>query len=261
MPARLSLGMVQPRGNSFIKNFIDQRTFAGAGHSGHQRHGSKRELHADILEIIFLRADDLNVMPIARSALRWNRNEPAAGQVLSGHGFRNLHDLLRRTLCDHSSAMRSRAGTDVDNMICRIHRILIMLNDNERIAQIAQFFQRGQQTVIIALMQADARFVQYIKHTLQTGTDLGSQTNTLSFSSGKRTGRTRQSQIIQTDIQQEIQARMISLRICAAIFCSRAVSSTAAKNSSASRMVSSVTSWIFFPPTVTANVSGFRRAP
>ena len=54
-------------------------------------------------------------------------------------------------------------------------------------------------------MQADTRLIQYICNTDQTGADLCRQTYSLCFTTGQGAGRSRQCQIFQTDIQQELQ--------------------------------------------------------
>ena len=52
-------------------------------------------------------------------------------------------------------------------MICRIHGIFIVFNDNQRIAEIAQTFERGKQFIVVALVQADGRLVENIQHSHQ----------------------------------------------------------------------------------------------
>ena len=54
-------------------------------------------------------------------------------------------------------------------------------------------------------MQADTRLIKNIKHIHQLGTYLCSQADTLALPAGKADRATVQSQIIQTDIQQELQ--------------------------------------------------------
>ena len=92
--------------------------------------------------------------------------------------------------------MRARAGADIHNVIRRAHGIFIVLDDDERIAQIAQVFQRGKQLFIVALVQANGRLIQNIQYAHQAGTNLRGQANALRFAAGQRSRRARQRQII-----------------------------------------------------------------
>ena len=56
----------------------------------------------------------------------------------------------------------------VDNIVGCTNGILVMFNNQNRIAQIAQTFQRFKQTVIIALVQADRWLIKHIKNARQT---------------------------------------------------------------------------------------------
>ena len=56
-------------------------------------------------------------------------------------------------------------------------------------------------------MQADARLVQHIENTGQSGSDLRRETNALRFAAGKRAAFAIQRQITESDFDQEFQAR------------------------------------------------------
>ena len=54
-------------------------------------------------------------------------------------------------------------------------------------------------------MQTDARLIEHIQNTGETGTDLSGQTNPLRFSTGQRHRRPIQAQVVEPHIQQELQ--------------------------------------------------------
>ena len=54
--------------------------------------------------------------------------------------------------------------TDLDNVIGAADRIDIVLDDDDRIADIAQLLQRLDDTHAVSGMQPDTRLVQYIQH-------------------------------------------------------------------------------------------------
>ena len=100
--------------------------------------------------------------------------------------------------------MRTGSGADIHNMICRTHRIFIMLDYDHGIAQIPQMNQCLQQLVIVLLVQTNTRLIEDISHAHQTGTDLRCQSNTLRFTAGQRCRTSGQTQIIQTNINQKL---------------------------------------------------------
>ena len=81
-----------------------------------------------------------------------------------------------------------------------------MLDHDYRIADIAQALQRGDQALVIALVQTDRRLVQNIEHAHKAGTDLRRQTDALSFAARKRGRSAIERQIIQAHVHQEAQA-------------------------------------------------------
>ena len=60
-----------------------------------------------------------------------------------------LHDLLCGSTCNHFSSMLTGTRSNVHNIVCRTHRILIMFHDNDRISKITQMLQCSEQFVII----------------------------------------------------------------------------------------------------------------
>ena len=74
-----------------------------------------------------------------------------------------------------------------------------MFHHDDGVAQVSQFFQRVDQPPVVALMQADTRFVQDIQHVHQPAADLRGQTDTLRFAAGERVTRAVQVQILQPD--------------------------------------------------------------
>ena len=64
-----------------------------------------------------------------------------------------------------------------------------MLDDDERVAEIAQAFQGGEQLVVVALVQADGRLVEDIEHAHQARADLRRETDALRLAAGERCAR------------------------------------------------------------------------
>ena len=66
--------------------------------------------------------------------------------------------------------------------------------------------ERGEQTVVVALVQADGRFVEHVHHAGEAGADLRGEPDALRFAAGKRVGRPVERQIVEPDVVEETDA-------------------------------------------------------
>ena len=98
-------------------------------------------------------------------------------------------------------------GADVDEPVGGAHGVLVMLHHDQGVAQIPEAAQRGQQLVVVPLVQADGRLIQNIQHAHETAADLGGQTDTLALAAGQCAGGTGQSEIAQSHGLQKAQPR------------------------------------------------------
>jgi hypothetical protein len=101
--------------------------------------------------------------------------------------------------------MHAGAGADIDHMVGLEDGVLVMLDDDHGVAEVAQMLQRLQKPGVVALMQADGGLVQDIEHARQPRADLRRQPDALALAAGQRAGITRQCQVIQPDIVEEFQ--------------------------------------------------------
>ena len=105
------------------------------------------------------------------------------------------------------AALLARTRTHINDVVGMANGVFIMLDNDNRVAQIAQAFKRGDKTFVVALMQADGRFVQNVQHAHETSANLRSQANALGLAARKRRRATFERQIVEAHIDQELQAR------------------------------------------------------
>ena len=99
--------------------------------------------------------------------------------------------------------MHAGAGADVEHVIGEPDRVLVMLDHDHGIAEVAQPLQRLQQPRVVALVQADRGLVQHVEHAGQPRADLRGEADALAFAAGQRAGGAREREIIQADVEQE----------------------------------------------------------
>ena len=83
-----------------------------------------------------------------------------------------------------------------------------MLDHDHRVAQAPKPFQRLDQPMVVALMQADRGFVQHVQHADQAGTDLAGKADALGLAAGQRGRPSVQVEVIEADVHQEAEARV-----------------------------------------------------
>ena len=201
-------GVVEQARGIAEQRVVDQRRLAGAGHAGHAGHDADRDLGRDVAQIVAARiAQHDLLLRVDRRALLRHRDGLRAREIAAGQRGRIGHDLRRRALRDDVAAVHAGAGADVDDIVGLADRVLVMLDDDDRIAEIAQVHERLQQALVVALVQADRGLVEHVEHADQTGADLRSQADALRLAAGQGFGAARKREVVEADVVQEAEAR------------------------------------------------------
>jgi len=104
------------------------------------------------------------------------------------------------------AAVHARAGADVDDVIGGAYGLLVVLDHDDGVAEIAQVGQRAQQAVVVALVQADRGLVEDVHHAHQSGADLARQADALGLAAGQRLRAALEREVFQPDVVQKVQA-------------------------------------------------------
>src|SRR5579872_5070109 len=102
--------------------------------------------------------------------------------------------------------MFSRAWTKIDHVVSAADCFFVVLHHEDGVPEIAQGFKRGNQAVIVAVMQSYRRLVEHVEDAPQPGADLRRQANALSFAAGKSCRRAVERDISETHIVEKRQA-------------------------------------------------------
>jgi hypothetical protein len=65
---------------------------------------------------------------------------------------------------DHLAAMLAGARPEVDDPVRRPDGLLVMLDDDDGVAEIAEPPERREQLAVVALVQTDRRLVEHVEH-------------------------------------------------------------------------------------------------
>ncbi len=105
-------------------------------------------------------------------------------------------------------AVLPRARPDVHHPVGGADRVLVVLDDDQRVAQVAQPEQGLEQPVVVPLVQPDGRLVQHVQHADQARADLGGEPDPLRLAAGQGGRRPVQGQVVQAHVEQEAHPRV-----------------------------------------------------
>ncbi len=128
-------------------------------------------------------------LPLAGRRIRGRSIDRATGQVIAGDRSRLVEYVLELALGDDHAAVLAGPGTDVDDVIGYPNRFFVMLDHDERVADIAEAHQCFDQLLVVPLMEADRGLVENVEDADQARPDLGGEPDPLCLSPGQRGSR------------------------------------------------------------------------
>ena len=102
-------------------------------------------------------------------------------------------------------AVDTRARADVDDPVGRVDRLLVVLDDDQGVAEVAQREQGLDEAPVVALMQPDGGLIEHVEHSGEARADLGREADALRLAAGQRAGRAAEAQVVEADLQQEVE--------------------------------------------------------
>ena len=137
-----------------------------------------READVDAAQVVH--AGAAHREPLERQAALAGQGDAAApGEVVAGERAGSAMICVRRALGDHAAAVLAGAGAHVDDVVGRAHRLLVVLDDDDGVAEVAQAQQRVDEAPVVALVQADAGLVEDVEHADERRADLRGQADAL----------------------------------------------------------------------------------
>ncbi len=103
--------------------------------------------------------------------------------------------------------MLTRSGPDVDHPVGRPDGLLVVLHDDQGVAQVAQPDEGRDELRVVLLVEADGRLVEDVQHAHQARPDLRRQSDALGLPTGQRGAGAVDGQVVQPDIDEETEAR------------------------------------------------------
>ena len=118
----------------------------------------------------------------------------------------SLGDLVGGADGDDFAAADAGAGAEVDQVVGGPHRVFVVFDDDDRVAQVAELGERVEQALVVARVEADRGFVEDVEHADEAAADLAGEADALRFAAGERGGGAFEREVFEADVVQEAEA-------------------------------------------------------
>ena len=166
----------------------------------------ERDAQVDVAQVVLAGAAHAERLAVALPALGRDRHRPLAAQEGARDRARLGEDRLERPVGDDLAAVLPRPGPDVDDPVGGPDGLLVVLDDEHRVAEVAQPGQGRDELRVVALVEPDRRLVEDVQDAHQGRPDLGRQADPLRLAARQRHARPVEGQVVEPDVDEEARA-------------------------------------------------------
>ena len=105
---------------------------------------------------------------------------------------------------DDPAPVLPRPGPDVDHVVGHPDGLLVVLDHDDRVAEVAQPLEGADQPLVVPLVEADGRLVEHVEHPDQAAADLAGQADPLGLAARQGGRRAGQGQVVEAHVEQEL---------------------------------------------------------
>ena len=156
-----------------------------------------------MFEIVAARPHYFDALAIALTTDSGHGDAALSVKILRRYGV-GLQHILWRTLKHHLASFAPSLRAYVHNPVGSPHHVLVVFHHYNRVAEVAQFLERAYELLIVALMKANARLIEDVKHVDKLRANLRGKPNALALTTGERSRLTIEREIIETHFQKEV---------------------------------------------------------
>ncbi len=144
-------------GQHLVEDVVDEARLARTADPGDADERTEREADGHVLQVVRLRALDGDLaLLVDLAALLRHLDLTAAGDVVAGDRALVVEQRLVGARVHDLAAVLARARTDVDDPVGGADGVFVVLDDDQRVAEVLQLDERVDEAPVVALVQADA---------------------------------------------------------------------------------------------------------
>ena len=144
-----------------MQGIVDERALSRTAHTCDADEFAQGEGGGNVLQVVATSPVYGDALSVALAAHGRNLYAESAGEVAAGQGV-CLEHIGISALVHHMSAGTSGTRTYVHYPVGILHHLLVVLHHDDRVADVAQGLQRGNQAAVVLLMKAYGGFVQNV---------------------------------------------------------------------------------------------------
>src|SRR5262245_51264328 len=120
---------------------MDERRLAGTRNAGDADKHLERYLDRDILQVVLAGTVDLDLFRSRLATLLWNLDLRVAAKITSGKGASIFQQTVECPFVNDLATKLAGKWANVDNVICGSHRVFVVLNHEQSVADIAKVLE------------------------------------------------------------------------------------------------------------------------
>ena len=183
-----------------IDHVVQQRALSGAGYARDGRERAERYVHVHAAEVVQLGAAHLEPHRSGGPARARHRDPLLPCQILPRERVRRRRD---RSGVHHATASITGARPQLQHEVGLLYRREVVLDDDDRVAAVAQAAEQREQAVGISGMQPDGRLVQDVQGVHQLGAERIGEGDPLRLAPGERSRLPVEREVAQTHVAQK----------------------------------------------------------
>ena len=196
----------QAAGGGLEQGVDDERRLAAAGDASDAGEDAEGDAGGDVAQVVAAGADDAQGALGIGLATLGERDAAAAGEVSAGEAVGVGGDFVRGALGDDVATVDAGGRSHVDQVVGGADGVLVVLDDEDGVAEGLEAAQRGEQALVVALVQADAGLVEDVEDAGEAGADLAGEADALALAAGQGGAAAGEGEVVEADVDQELQA-------------------------------------------------------
>ena len=132
-----------------------------------------------------------------------HRNREIVAQILRGERTRLAEQALEAAGVDDAAALLAGAEPEIDDLVGDANHVGVVLDDQHRVALIAQLPQDRDQPQVVARVQADRRLVEHVERADQRRAERGGEADALRLAARERRRQPIERQVVEADVVEE----------------------------------------------------------
>ena len=141
--------------------------------------------------------------PCSVGAARVAAEATTAGEPIAGAAIGELLDVLRRAVENDAAAVVACAGADLDDFVGAANDRFFVLDDDDRVAAVAEALDRRGERLDVGRVEADRGFVEDVEHVDEAGAERGGEGDALRFAAAERAEGPVERDVADADVDEE----------------------------------------------------------